>query len=119
MKKILICDDEFDTQFFIELALEKYKFHLLRAWNGKQAIEITKTEKPDLVIMDYKLPDLNGLTISKEIREIDKDIPIILLTGVNIEPEDRIRLETIVDVFLTKPFDYVELITAIKRILEV
>lgn len=112
--KILVCDDEIDTHIFIEIALKELNVDIIKAWNGEQAIELTKLQSPNLVIMDYHLPQMNGYEASRQIKQINKDIPIILLTGINIAPEKRQELESAVDIFLVKPFDSSELVEIIK-----
>lgn len=118
LNKVLICDDELDTHLFIEIALEESGAKIFRAWDGEQAIEMVKSEKPDIVIMDYKLPKIDGLESSKKIKEIDEKIPIILLTGVNIDPEIREKGKLLTDAFLVKPFEKNELIETINKLIK-
>lgn len=114
--RILVCDDEIDTHIFTELALKELNVHIIKAWNGEQAIELTKSQKPNLVIMDYKLPQMNGYEASRQIKEHNKSIPIILLTGVNIPPEAKEESESVIDIFLVKPFDPSELVEIVKSL---
>ncbi|MBP7088169.1 MAG: response regulator [Candidatus Omnitrophica bacterium] len=82
-KRILIIDDEIDVMKMLVYRIEAKGYEVLTATNGKEAIEITKTNIPNLIFLDYRLPDMKASDISKIIRENDllKNIPIILITA--------------------------------------
>jgi CheY-like chemotaxis protein len=117
-KKILVCDDEIDTHLFIEAALEKYNFEIVEAWSGKQAIEIVKSNKPDLIIMDYNMPGMDGFETLTEIQKISPNIPAVMLTGVNIEPGTKQNLKAYIVAYLVKPFEHSELTAVLGKIFE-
>ena len=74
-------DDEVD---FVELISEKIRiwgYEAIGVTSGKEAIEILKNKKADIVILDYLMPDMDGLDTLKEMRKIDKDVPVIIFTG--------------------------------------
>ena len=119
MKKILICDDELDTHLLVKAALERYKLEFFSAKDGDEAVEIVKSNKPDLVIMDYKLPGMDGYETIKEIKKLVQDVPVIFMTGLNIDPEIKQNIDSEVVMYLVKPFDCKELVRAVGEILKI
>lgn len=83
MKKVLVVEDNDANLYLMRFMFEKYGFHVLAAESGAEGIEKAITKKPDLIIMDIQLPDMNGYEASKKIRESDADgdIPIVALTS--------------------------------------
>lgn len=79
--KILLVDDEIDFLGIMRMRMEDWGYEVLEAGTGKAAVEIVKDGKADMVLLDYVMPDMNGLTILKEIRKINKDIPVIIFTA--------------------------------------
>ncbi len=80
-KKILLVDDEVDILKIIGLRINSWGYESLKAKNGKEAIKIVQEKKPDLVVLDFMLPDMDGITVIKELRRISKNIPIIMFTA--------------------------------------
>ena len=82
-KKILIADDEVDIREFVEYNLTKEGFEVYAAKNGSQAIDMAKELKPDLILLDVMMPDIDGIEVCRELREIDefKDTIIAFLTA--------------------------------------
>ena len=112
MNGILVCDDEIDTHLFIEAALERYGvFEITDAWNGRQAIEKAEKNQPDLIIMDFKMPDMDGFEALKEIQKT-ANIPAIMLTGMNLDPGIKQDMIPYIVEYLVKPF-------AIDRLLDI
>lgn len=114
--KILIIDDEESILDLIRMNLMLEDYNVLVADNGKKGIEIFESERPDFLILDIMLPDTDGFSILKEIRSIDKDTPIIMLTAKNQINDKLIGLHLGADDYITKPFDSRELILRIKAI---
>ena len=79
--KMLVVEDETDNFLLVEAILDRYDVQIVRAVNGREAIKIHKDFKPDLVLMDLKLPEINGLEATLEIRKFDKDTPLIAVTS--------------------------------------
>jgi len=117
--KILIVDDEIDTLRLVGLMLERQGYNIVAAEGGKQALEVMKREKPDLVLLDVMMPDLDGFEVAKQIRG-DKqleDTPIIMFTA-KTQVEDKVTgLESGADVYLTKPTQPRELFAQVKVLL--
>lgn len=110
--KILIVDDVVSNVLLLKILLSNEKFQVCTASNGNMCIEMAKKEKPDLILLDVMMPDLNGLdaaVIMKKDPEI-ADIPIIFLTALN-NPSDLVKgFQCGANDFLTKPFNKEELV---------
>lgn len=118
-KKVLIVDDEINILELLDFNLKKSGFEVLRAEDGISAIEICKSNKPDIMILDLMLPDLDGVEVCKNIRlnKETRHIPIIMLTAKSDEIDKIIGLEIGADDYVTKPFSVRELIARIKTVL--
>lgn len=115
-RKILVVDDEERMVRFIRLNLEHDGFHVVDAFNGKQALERLRDETPDLVLLDVMMPDLDGFEVLRMIREIS-NVPVIMLTARGDE-DDRVRgLELGADDYITKPFSPREMVSRVKAVL--
>lgn len=102
LKTILVAEDV-ESNFLLLKALLGKTYHLLHAYNGQEAVEMFTQHQPQLILMDVKMPIMDGLEATKIIRQQDKDIPIIALTAFAFD-QDRIRvLEAGCNDFLTKP----------------
>jgi DNA-binding response OmpR family regulator len=112
-EKILIIDDEKPINDLIRSYLAKEGFIPLSAFNGKEALELIKMEKPDLIILDIMLPDIEGVDLCLEIRKTNNS-PILFLSCKSEEIDKIIALSVGGDDYLTKPFLPGELIARIK-----
>ena len=119
-KNILLVDDDQDLLSVLELKLKKEDYIIQIAKNGKAAIQSIQQKRPDLVVMDVNMPNMNGLDACKKLRSEDrtKNIPIILLTARDEEIDRILGLEFGADDYVTKPFNTRELILRIKNILK-
>src|ERR1700690_2361543 len=118
MPKILVIDDEADMRFAVRMLLERSGHTVTEADNGNAALAKIDEGAPDLVLLDMRLPGMDGIQILQKIREKQKDLPIIMVTGYgNVElAEQAIQLGA--DHYLSKPFHNKELIEVIQQILE-
>ena len=117
--KIFIIEDEASIIHLVQHNLEKEGFIIASSENGNEGLKQLKKFEPNLLLLDWMLPDLSGIEICKNIRKDNKfkTLPIIMLTAKG-EEEDKIKgLESGVDDYLTKPFSYKELLARIKAIL--
>ena len=117
--KIFIIEDETSIIKLIQHNLEKEGFIVSSSENGNEGLKQLKKFEPNLLLLDWMLPDLSGIEICKHIRKDNKfkTLPIIMLTAKG-EEEDKIKgLESGVDDYLTKPFSYKELLARIKAVL--
>lgn len=82
MSKLLIVDDEQDIRDFAQSFFSKRKIECLTAANGREAITLTKNEKPNLILLDIRMEEMNGLDVLQKIREFDNAVKVIMVTGV-------------------------------------
>ena len=114
--KILIVDDEELLVKGIRFNLQQDGYTVVSGSNGLDAVELTKTERPDLIVLDVMMPEMDGLTACARIREFS-DVPIILLTA-KVEDMDKLMgFEQGADDYLTKPFNILELKARIRALL--
>lgn len=109
---ILIVDDDVDILEALKIYLSKDEYQLLTARNGKDAVDIVKTEDVDLVLMDIMMPIMDGIKATEEIRKLT-NIPIILLTAKS-EDQDKVNgLDIGADDYITKPFNPSEVLARV------
>ena len=118
-KKILIVEDEPDILQLVKLYLEKEGFRTATAVNGAQALKKVKEDKPDLIVLDLMLPEIDGLEVCKRLRSVPDTamLPIIMLTAKAEESDTVIGLELGADDYVAKPFSPKALIARIKALL--
>ncbi|MBN1526272.1 MAG: response regulator [Candidatus Omnitrophica bacterium] len=116
-KRILVVDDEPDILKVVVFRLKKLGYEIISAATGREALELVKAGKPDLILLDYRLPDMDGLEISKKIRADKelKDTPIILLSASSGEDISLAIKAANVNDYVKKPFDLEELLDKVKR----
>ncbi|MEL7562628.1 response regulator transcription factor [Dehalogenimonas sp. 4OHTPN] len=114
--KILVVDDEPKIVNTVRAYLEREGYEALEANNGRKAIEIFNREKPDLIILDLMLPEVDGLEVCRQIRR-SSDVPIIMLTARQEDADKLIGLELGADDYVTKPFSPRELVARVKVVL--
>ena len=113
-KKILLVDDEEDIVNLLETVLRKEGFkNIIKAENGIESIEICKREKPDLIVLDIMLPDIDGFSVCQEIRKYSTS-PILFLSAKNEETDKILGLGIGGDDYVTKPFSPKEVAYRIK-----
>lgn len=114
--KILVVDDEQSIVDYLRLGLQYEGFEVLAAGDGRGALHRFQEERPDLVILDRMLPDLDGLSVCRELRAVS-DVPILMLSARG-EVEDRVEgLRTGADDYLPKPFKFQELLARVESLL--
>jgi len=116
MKTILIVDDEPKIVQFARDYLEHAGFSVLSAYNGKTALAIVRSAKPDLVVLDLGLPDVDGLDVTRALRK-EANVPIIMLTARGEETDKLVGLELGADDYMTKPFSPKELVARVRAVL--
>ena len=113
--KILVVDDEKKIVNLIRAYLEHDGYQVVEAYDGKQALTVFQREKPDLIILDIMLPELDGIEVCRQIRKYS-EVPIIMLTAKDEDTDKIVGLELGADDYLTKPFSPRELVARIKAI---
>lgn len=114
---ILVVDDEASIVTYVRLGLELEGFEVVTATTGNEALEALSCIRPRLAVLDVMLPDIDGLTICRRVREWGSDIPILMLTALG-ESEDVVRgLDSGADAYLPKPFKLQELLARVHALL--
>jgi len=118
MHKILIIDDDKGLRTVLSDLVKSEGYEAFTAGNGKVALKEISTHSPDIVLLDIRLPGVDGMTILERIREIDKHIIIIMMTGHG-DIKDAVRaIKLGAFDYITKPFNNDEIIAAVKKALK-
>lgn len=120
MNKILVIDDDEAVNELVKINLELSGYKVFSAKDGVSGFAVAKQEQPDLIILDVMMPDVDGYTVAKRIRENKeiKDTPIIMLTALGML-EDKVKgFDIGVDDYLVKPFEIEELKVRIRALLK-
>ena len=113
MYNILVCDDEREIVDAIEIYLMQEGYRVLKAYNGKQALELLKEEDIHLLILDLMMPEMDGLHAMMKIRE-ESSIPIIILSAKSQDSDKILGLNLGADDYLSKPFNPLELVARVR-----
>ena len=113
---ILVVDDEKNIVQLARLYLTNDGFRVESAYDGKQALEKAKALKPDLVVLDIMMPEMDGLTVCKELRKTS-NVPVIILTARGDDIDRIVGLEIGADDYMAKPFNPRELVARVKAVL--
>lgn len=114
--KILIVDDEKNIVELVRLYLDKEGYKTICAYSGTEALELFKSQSPNLIILDIMLPEMDGWQVCKEIRKTS-EVPIIMLTAKSDTFDKVLGLELGADDYMTKPFEAKELLARVKAVL--
>ena len=113
MYNVLVCDDEKDIVSALRIYLTSEGYHVLEAYNGKEAVDIVEKEEVHLVLMDIMMPVMDGIQAMVKIREVS-NVPVILLTAKSEDTDKVLGLTVGADDYITKPFNPVELQARVK-----
>jgi two-component system alkaline phosphatase synthesis response regulator PhoP len=115
--KILVVDDEPSIVTLMKFNLEKAGYEVITAEDGRQGLDFSLTEKPDLIVLDLMLPGMDGMDVCKTLRQEKVDTPILMLTAKDEEFDKILGLELGADDYMTKPFSPREVVARVKAIL--
>jgi len=117
--KILLVDDEIDTLLPLKMSLEVEDYLVLGASNGFEALELAKTNIPDLILLDIMMPGMDGYEVCVQLKKdpVTRNIPVIMLTAKDAVREKVKGLEIGADDYVTKPFNLNELKARIKSVM--
>ena len=119
-KKILVVDDETDLVSVVKMRLEANNYLVLTAFDGQEALEKARKEKPDLIILDLMLPKMDGYKVCGLLKADTRynKIPIIMFTARAEESDEKLGFEVGADAYITKPFEAETLLGKIKELLK-
>ena len=116
-ERIVIADDDPDITRLLEKVLRQEGYAVVAVNDGQAALDAYRREKPDLVILDVSMPQKDGFTVCREIRQEDARVLILMLTGQKAEEKKVTGLTGGADGYLTKPFGQRELLARIRSLL--
>ena len=118
-KKVLIVDDEKDMVYAVRLQLEANGYEVLETNDGQGALDKTRKEKPDVIILDLMIPKVDGYKVCRTLKfdKKYKKIPIIIFTARAQKADEQLGFEVGADAYITKPFDPKMLLEKIKELL--
>jgi CheY-like chemotaxis protein/anti-sigma regulatory factor (Ser/Thr protein kinase) len=114
MKTVLVAEDEESNYELVRIVLQK-RYNLLRAHNGIEAVTMYEEDKPDLILMDIRMPEMDGLDATRIIKEVNQEVPIIALSAFAFPENIREAKAAGCNDFLAKPFKVEDLIEIIKH----
>jgi two-component system, OmpR family, alkaline phosphatase synthesis response regulator PhoP len=119
-KKILLADDEMDIKTIVEMFLESQGYEVATAYDGLDALDKVKTEKPDLILLDVMMPMIDGFEVAKRLKADPetKNIPIIMLSAAGQKEAVQRGLDAGAIDYIVKPFEPVELGNKIEKYLK-
>ena len=113
MYNILVCDDDKEIVEAIDIYLSQEGYHILKAYDGVEALNILEKEKVNLLILDVMMPKLDGIRATLKIRETNS-VPIIILSAKSEDSDKILGLNIGADDYVTKPFNPLELVARVK-----
>src|SRR3989338_2575245 len=116
-KKILVVEDEPHISKLVKYIMEKNGFEVLQAYVGQEGIEMAKKEKPNLIILDVMMPNMDGFEVARRLSSDGKtkDIPIIMLSSAAQFKDKMKGIDSAAIDYITKPFDKDELVEKVKE----
>jgi CheY-like chemotaxis protein len=117
MAKILVIDDEQGIRDLLDTLLRRKGYDVILAASGQKGLELFRRERPDVIVLDLKMPGMDGLTVLRQIRNLDPKKPVIVLTGAGTaEAEEQVRALGATE-FVEKEFSLHRLGDSLKRLL--
>jgi DNA-binding response OmpR family regulator len=115
-RTVLVVDDEKTLRETVAYLLQQEGYRVLMAADGREALDVFRKERPDLVLLDLMLPELSGMEVCRILRR-ESDVPILMLTARNSEIDKVVGLEVGADDYVTKPFSLRELLARVRALL--
>ena len=118
--RILIVDDEPDLLSVLRFGLEAGGFDVLEASDGERGLDLARTERPDLIVLDLMLPRIDGYKVCRALKfdERYRQLPIFILSARSGETDRRLALDLGADDFITKPYEVKDLVARIRARLQ-
>lgn len=115
-KRVLVVDDDVKTVELVKLYLTRDGYRVLTAYDGIEALRLAREGRPDLIVLDLMLPDIDGLEVCRVLRR-ESDVPVIMLTARTTDQDKLTGLELGADDYVTKPFSPRELAARVRAVL--
>jgi two-component system alkaline phosphatase synthesis response regulator PhoP len=115
-QKVLVVDDDVKTVDLVKLYLERDGYQVLTAYDGVEALRLARESRPDLIVLDLMLPDIDGLEVCRTLRH-ESDVPIIMLTARTTDQDKLTGLGLGADDYVTKPFSPKVLVARVQAVL--
>lgn len=115
--KIMVVEDDRKLRRLLEMELQHAGYEVVSYESGLDAVENFGSEKPELVVLDIMLPDIDGFEVARELRKLSPDVLILMLTALGMKKDKLAGFESGADDYLTKPFDNEELLARIRALL--
>ena len=116
-RRIMIVDDDESVRSLLRMTLAEDEYEIDEATDGEEALRLLERAVPDLVLLDWKMPERHGSLVLDELKRRHPQLPVIVLTAEIAEHHRSLAEALNVDVFLTKPFSPLELLETIERLL--
>ncbi|HEX6087225.1 MAG TPA: response regulator [Thermoanaerobaculia bacterium] len=119
-KKILLVDDSATTLMMEQMVLRGQAYQIVTAKNGREAVAVAAVEKPDLILLDVVMPEMNGFEACRRLRQLEttRHVPIIMVTTKGEEQNVETGFESGCSDYITKPINGAELLTKVRSYLE-
>ena len=114
MKKILICEDEYDASESMRNVLTKNNYEAFTAVDGLDAIKKTKEIKPDLILLDIRMPNLDGIDVARQIREFDTNVKIVFISGFQSNELFKEASKYNISNYIVKPTSTTDILKAVQ-----
>lgn len=120
MTKILIIEDNEQNMYLVNFILEKHGYEVIQAWRGDTGINLARETNPDLILMDIQLPSMDGYTVAREIRKIEKlsSTPIVAVTSYAMPGDREQALAAGCSGYIEKPINPDTFITEVRQYLQ-
>lgn len=118
MIKFLIVDDEPDVVDSVSELFTLRNYNVVTATSGTQALEMVKKENPNIIILDIRMPDINGIDVLKEVKKSHPKTRVIMLTGVEDDSTKNMAMGLGASGYLTKPYSYSELLEMSRKLIQ-
>lgn len=115
--KVLVVEDELPIRKLIAFNLQRSNFEVIEADKGETALQLIQEQAPSIVILDLMLPDMDGFEICTKLREMNRDIPVIILSARGQDMDKITGLELGADDYMVKPFNPLELVARVRTVL--
>ena len=115
--KVLVADDEYTIRDLLRTILVDEGYQVLEASDGAEALELARTEKPDVILLDIKMPGINGIQVCRQLKheQETRTIPVVMVTGLRHNRTEA--LEAGAEDFVCKPFDMEDILIRVRSVL--